>query len=201
MFTFIRMLCGTFIFVNIYCEICFSAQISIACCYIGINRLVRDDYSNLIKMFLCKYKNPSAKATSGIGVFIESSLPGCYHFFEILATNYGPGPYAPAPYGPGPLIIWKNILSQICSRSIIWMHTIPWASLLYAPGAVCILSMVLEHIWLRIFFQIINGPWSYGLKHMVQEHKSMSKSQKSGGYPHLKKFGYIMLFPLGFNYF
>ena len=36
--------------------------------------------------------------------------------------TYGPGPYAPGEhaqgYVPGPLIIWKNILSQICSRTI-----------------------------------------------------------------------------------
>ena len=28
----------------------------------------------------------------------------------------------------------------------------------HALGAVCISNMVLEHIWLRTFFQIINGP-------------------------------------------
>ena len=66
------------------------------------------------------------------------------------------------PYVPGPLIIWKNIPNQICSRRIIWMHTALGACLLYVPGTVFISNMVLEHIWLRIFFQIINGPGPYG---------------------------------------
>ena len=44
--------------------------------------------------------------------------------FEVLASTYSPGPYTPRPYapgsyGPGQLIIWKNLLSQIYSRSII----------------------------------------------------------------------------------
>ena len=38
------------------------------------------------------------------------------------------------------------------------MYTAQKACLLYAPGAVCISNMVLEHILLRIFFQAINGP-------------------------------------------
>ena len=83
-------------------------------------------------------------------------------FFEILASTYGPGPAGPGSYGPGPLIILKDILSQICSRSIIWMHTAPGAYLLRAPGAVCISNMILEQMWLRIFFQIINDPEPYG---------------------------------------
>ena len=44
---------------------------------------------------------------------------GSDSFFEILASTFGPGPAAPGSNGPGLLIIWKNILSQICSRSII----------------------------------------------------------------------------------
>ena len=32
----------------------------------------------------------------------------------------------------------------------------------HAPGAVCISNMVLEYIWLRKFFQIMNGPGPYG---------------------------------------
>ena len=88
-------------------------------------------------------------------------------FWGILGSTYGPGPhapgsYAPEPYGPGPLTIWKSIPSQICSRSIIWIHASLGACLLYAPGAVCILNMAREHIWLTIFFQIINGPGPYG---------------------------------------
>ena len=66
-----------------------------------------------------------------------------------LASTYGPGPYGPGPlgpYGPGPLIILKNILSQICSRTIFEMHAAPGACLLYAPGAVCFSNMVLAHI-------------------------------------------------------
>ena len=66
-------------------------------------------------------------------------------FFEILTSTYiaGPGPhgqgpavlepYGPGPYGPGPLT-WKNILSQICSRSIA---SCSWSSVRfkYDPGA------------------------------------------------------------------
>ena len=37
-------------------------------------------------------------------------------------------------------------------------HTASGAYSKHAPEAVCILNMVLEHTWLRIFFQIINGP-------------------------------------------
>ena len=37
----------------------------------------------------------------------------CPSLFEILALTYGSG-----PYGPGPSIRLKNILSQICSRTI-----------------------------------------------------------------------------------
>ena len=39
-----------------------------------------------------------------------------------------------------------------------WMTTDSGAYLLHAPGAVCISNMILEHIWLRVIFQIINGP-------------------------------------------
>ena len=73
-------------------------------------------------------------------------------FFEILALTYVPG-----PYGPGPLIIWKNFLRQICSRTISKKHTAPRACFLHAPGTVCFSNMVLVHIWRRKFFQIISG--------------------------------------------
>ena len=106
-------------------------------------------------------------------------------YCKILALTYGPGPDAPRSYGPGPaaagpLIIWNNILSQICPRNIIWIYTAPGAYLLHAPEAVCISNIVLEHIWLGIFFQIINGP---GPCHMVQkqlvlDHKSRPISGK-----------------------
>ena len=42
------------------------------------------------------------------------------------------------------------------------MHTAPGACSKYASGAACIQKMLLEHIQLRIFFQIINGPGPYG---------------------------------------
>ena len=64
----------------------------------------------------------------------------------------------PEPYGPGPFIIWKNFLNQICFKTIFEMHTAPGACVLYAPGSVCFLNMVLEHIKLRIFFKIIKSP-------------------------------------------
>ena len=47
-------------------------------------------------------------------------------FSEILASAYG----------PGPLIILKNILSQICSRTIFEMHTAPGAYSKHALGTV-----------------------------------------------------------------
>ena len=72
-------------------------------------------------------------------------------------------------------IIWSNILSYICSSSIfewqmlqehianmlqkhIWMHNPSGAYRKYAPGAVFIQIMLLEHIGLRILQQIINAP-------------------------------------------
>ena len=55
--------------------------------------------------------------------------------FEILASTYDAG-----QYDPGPLIIWKNILCQICSRIIFEKHTAPGVCSKYvysnnAPGA------------------------------------------------------------------
>ena len=40
------------------------------------------------------------------------------------------------------------------------MHTAPEACMLYAPGAMYFLNMVLEHIYLRLFFKITScqGP-------------------------------------------
>ena len=78
-------------------------------------------------------------------------MVGNFFFVEILALTYGPGPvapgqYAPGSYGPGPLIIWKNILSQIYSRIMFEMLTAPGACSKHAPGAVCIQVMLLEHI-------------------------------------------------------
>ena len=37
-------------------------------------------------------------------------------FLEMLVSTNGPGPAG--PYGPGPLIIWKNILSQMLQDHI-----------------------------------------------------------------------------------
>ena len=54
-----------------------------------------------------------------------------------------------------------NILSQ-CSRIVFEKHTAPGPCSKYAPGAVCIQIMLLEHIWLRIFFQIISDPGLHG---------------------------------------
>ena len=56
-------------------------------------------------------------------------------FCEILAWNYAPGAAASGTAAPGAWIIWGNILSLICSRSIIWMYS--------APGAY--LDMLLGH--------------------------------------------------------
>ena len=42
----------------------------------------------------------------------------------------------------------------------------------HTPGAVCIQIMLLEHIWLRIFFKIIVQGHMV-LEHMAQEHMSL----------------------------
>ena len=60
-----------------------------------------------------------------------------------MAQGYGPGPLG--HYCSGTFIIWKNCLSQICSRTIFEMHT-AGVCLLYAPGAVSFSNMVLQHI-------------------------------------------------------
>ena len=83
-------------------------------------------------------------------------------FFEILASAYDPEPYAPGPYGPGTLIIWKNILRQIWSRTIFEIHTAPATYSKHAPEAVCIQIILLEHIWLKALLQIIYGLGPYG---------------------------------------
>ena len=72
-------------------------------------------------------------------------------FFKILASTcaqgpYGPQPYASEPYGV-PLIILKNIVSQICSRTIS-ENTAPGAYSKHASVAVLTLDIVLEHICL-----------------------------------------------------
>ena len=62
--------------------------------------------------------------------------------FDILASTFGPL----GPFGPGPLIILKNILLLICSRTKLEKHTAPGAYSKHTPRAVCISNMVLEHI-------------------------------------------------------
>ena len=88
--------------------------------------------------------------------------------------------YGPGPNGPGSLIIWKNIQSQICSRIIFEMHTAPGACSKYAPGVVCIQTMLLEHIWLRIFFQIIwsRSSWSWTI---ISQGQNLTKARGTGG--------------------
>ena len=57
---------------------------------------------------------------TGLEIIILFSYMWPYfpRFFEIFASTYDQGPYGPGPYAPGPLKIWKNILGQLCSRSI-----------------------------------------------------------------------------------
>ena len=79
-------------------------------------------------------------------------LHGCMlnaFFFEIFASNYGPGPNFEE-------YLKFNILDHIVK------HTAPGAYSKHAPGAVCISNMVLKHIWLKKFIQIINGPGPCG---------------------------------------
>ena len=70
----------------------------------------------------------------------------------------GPGPLG--PYGPGPLIILKNILSSnspgpYLKSTLLQEHI---ANMLLEQFAFQIRSW---SIWLRKFFQIINGPGPY----------------------------------------
>ena len=88
-------------------------------------------------------------------------------FCEILARNYAPGAAAPGTAAPGAWIIWDNILSSICSRSIIWTYTAPgvyldmplehcafyicsWSIFAICSWSIVHSNMLLEHIWLRI---------------------------------------------------
>ena len=41
----------------------------------------------------------------------------------LYTRPYPPGPYTSEPYGRGPVIIWKNMPSQISSRTKFEMHT------------------------------------------------------------------------------
>ena len=89
------------------------------------------------------------------------------HFCEILALNYAPGAGAPGTAAPGAWIIWSNNLSKYapgaylnaqCSRSISKMHNAQGGLSKYAPRAVYIQIMLLEHIELTILPQIIHAP-------------------------------------------
>ena len=85
-----------------------------------------------------------------------------HRFCEILAQNYAPGAAALRAW-----IIWGNILSSICSRSIIYTYTAPgayldmllehwafyicsWSIFSICSGSIVPSSMLMEHIWLRI---------------------------------------------------
>ena len=57
----------------------------------------------------------------GIEVVQEISSGWLPSFFDVLASTYGPELAA-----PGPLIIWKNILCQVCSR--IMYQICSWSS-------------------------------------------------------------------------
>ena len=89
-------------------------------------------------------------------------------FFSFLSASLRIWPW-PMVQGPGPITIWKNFINQICSRTISENYTAPEAYRKHAPGTVCTSNMVLEHIWLKKFFQIING----------LDHESRPKSPKS----------------------
>ena len=70
--------------------------------------------------------------------------------------------YAPGPYGPGLCMILKNLLWQICSRTIFEKHTAPGAYRKHAPapGAVCKYG---PGVYLtQKFVQMTNGPGPYG---------------------------------------
>ena len=80
-------------------------------------------------------------------------------------------------HAPRAWIIWSNILSPICSRSMIWMHTAPGAYVLYyAPGALCIQNMLMEHIWC-MHRSIVHS--NMLLEQLVLEHNLGPKSYRS----------------------
>ena len=54
-------------------------------------------------------------------------------------------------------MLQDHIWNQHCSMTIFEINTAPEAYSKHAPGAVLISNMLQEHIWLRIFFKIING--------------------------------------------
>ena len=88
-------------------------------------------------------------------------------FFEILTWTYGPRPYGPGPLGPyglGPLIILKNILSWICSRTIFEKHTAPGAYSKHAPEAVCISNGPGAYLTYKI---LSDYEWSRTIRHDV----------------------------------
>ena len=86
-------------------------------------------------------------------VYVHTPL--CIPFLEILASTYGPGLYA-----RGPFIIWKNILSQICSRTIFEMHTAPEAYSKHASEAVCTQMMLLDQEHYSGLFMWFWSIWS-----------------------------------------
>ena len=72
--------------------------------------------------------------------------------------NNAPGEAAPGANAPGAWIIWSNILSQICSRSIKQICSRNIFKMHNVPGACSNQKMLLEHIELRILTQIIYTP-------------------------------------------
>ena len=87
------------------------------------------------------------------------------------------------------LIISKNILSRICSRSIIWMHTASGAYLLYAPRAVCILIWSWSIFDLKYSSRLLMVQVHMVLEHMVKgqlvlDHILRPKSPKSDSQAH-----------------
>ena len=113
-----------------------------------------DDSSNITEL---NFEN-SRPCIFNVLALLNMFLPCLVCFCEILVSTYGPG----------------------CSRTIFKKHTAPGAYSKHAPGAVCISNMVLQHIWLRKFFQImnspgpqdLNGPGPYGPASMVLDRKS-----------------------------
>ena len=94
------------------------------------------------------------KIRSHFTSFLENIGLGCCQFLCHLASTHG----------PGPLWSWatnnlelQNIQSKICSRIIFDIHTAPGLICSKcAPGFVWIQIMLQEHIWLKMFFQIMD---------------------------------------------
>ena len=105
------------------------------------------------------------------GVLILNAAAQGKGFCEILALNYPPWADAVGAAAPGAIIIWSNILSPTCSKTMLNAHC-SWSIFaimidLYASGALCCAfanaheHLWMDRIWSRILHQIGQTSGSY----------------------------------------